>query len=418
MNKPLATTETSDVGQLQKKLRIKQLEVNSLLEVTQAINNNLSADKLFRIYEFILRAQISVERMSVYIKDKEFYCVCQYGLDNPPDHDTVIRELLKYRKLTILENDYKGMLKDYDIIIPVFHKDQPLAYALLSKPVIDMYETLDEKIKFIQTITNIIVVAIENKRLFRLQIEQERLKQELELAGQVQSHLIPKELPDNDFIQMAAIYLPHRNIGGDYYDYIDRNEEELVFCIADISGKGVAAAILMANFQAILRTLIKDMDNLVEFIHRLNERVLEITRGEKFVTLFIVRYFKKTRELEYVNAGHNPSVLIRGGKVEMLESGCTILGMFDPLGEVERGHIKLGKEDAILLNYTDGLTDLENENGESFKIERLLAFLNDHYGNDMNELNNRLMNAIMDFKGRQPFVDDISVLSCRFKRPL
>ena len=406
---------TINEEQLQKRLRIKQLEVNSLLEVTQAINNNLSVDKLFRIYEFILRAQITVQKMAVFIKDKDFYCICHYGVDDNWDIDELTRELLQYNHLVEFDSPHNGLLSEFDLLIPVFHKDEPLAYALMSKPQIDLFETLEEKIKFIQTITNIIVVAIENKRLFRLQIEQEKLKQELELAAQVQSHLIPKELPDNEFLQMAAIYLPHRNIGGDYYDYIDHNDEEAFLCIADISGKGVAAAILMANFQAILRTLIKDMDDIGSFIRKLNYRVLEITRGEKFLTLFFARYLKKTRKLEYVNAGHNPSTLIRNDKMEELGKGCTILGMFNKIEKLEVGKVQLGNAECMLINYTDGLTDLENESEESFGIERLLSFLKDHHGNDMTDLNNRLMNTFLDFKGRQMFVDDISVLSCRFK---
>jgi len=411
----LPDKNTINEEQLQKRLRIKQLEVNSLLEVTQAINNNLSVDKLFRIYEFILRAQITVQKMAVFIRDTEFYCICSYGVDENWDMDELTSELLKYNRLVEFDTPHDGLLAAFDLLIPVFHKDQPLAYALMSKPQIDMYETLEEKIKFIQTITNIIVVAIENKRLFRLQIEQEKLKQELELAAQVQSHLIPKELPNNNFLQMAAIYLPHRNIGGDYYDYIDRNEDEILFCIADISGKGVAAAILMANFQAILRTLIKDMNDLGPFIKKLNARVLEITRGEKFLTLFFARFLKKTRELEYVNAGHNPSILIKDNQMIELGKGCTILGMFESLDKLEIGKVQLGKGESLLINYTDGLTDLENEAEESFGIDRLLAFLNEHHGNDMTDLNNRLMNRIMDFKGKQMFIDDISVLSCRFK---
>lgn len=399
---------------LLKQLQIKQLEVSSLLEVTQAINNNLSADKLFRIYEFILRAQISVKKLAVFIKDDVYTCICQYGLKSEPDIDEIIESLEPYRRLTFIDDVNTPPLDDFDIVVPVYHKEQPLAYTLLGKPEVDKYETLDEKIRFIQTISNIIVVAIENKRLFKKQIEQERLARELELAAQVQTMLIPDQLPNDRIIEMAAIYLPHRNIGGDYYDYIKKDEDFLQFCIADISGKGVAAAILMANFQATLRSMITEASDFESFIRSLNRRVLDITKGEKFITMFLAEYNALTRELTYVNAGHNPPILYSKNDSQQLESGCTILGMFEELPYVNVGKVVID-DNAILINYTDGLTDLENEKKEVYRLENLMDFININYERSMLAFNDKLMDSIMEFKGREEFIDDISVLSCRFK---
>lgn len=414
MKSSLSSTQELDFKQLERQLQIKQLQVSALLEVTQAINNNLSSDKLFRIYEFILRAQISVQRLAVYLKDDAIYCICKYGMPDGFDPDAIQEEIVKYRRLTFFEEEPNELLDDFDLIIPVYHKEKPLAFALVGEVEVDKHETLEEKIKFIRTITNIIVVAVENKRLFKQQLEQEKFNREMELAADVQSLLIPRDLPNNDKLEMSAVYLPHRNIGGDYYDYILTDRNKALFCIADISGKGIAAAILMANFQAILRTLAKLKTDLRGFAESLNETVTEITNGEKFITLFLAEYDIATRKLQYINAGHNPPILLGSNGFQLLDKGCTILGMFEEMPSIEIGEVTL-EPGTLLINYTDGLTDLENEEGYNFTIEKVMEFVKENQEYSMAVFNNLLLKKIMDFKGGKEFIDDISILSCRFR---
>lgn len=400
--------------QLEKQLQIKQLQVSALLEVTQAINNNLSSDKLFRIYEFILRAQINVKRLVVYIMNDKLDCICKYGISEWFNPEVLEDEIVKYNRITFFDNEPNPIFQEFDLIIPVYQKEKPLAFALLGEPEVDEYESMDEKIKFIRTITNIIVVAIENKRLFKQQLEQEKMKRELELAADVQSLLIPRDLPNDDKLDMAAVYLPHRDIGGDYYDYIPLPNGKVIFCIADISGKGIAAAILMANFQAILRTLVKIEPDFKQLVVTLNHNVTDITKGEKFITLFMGEYNLKTREMYYVNAGHNPPMLLSNTGFQSLEEGCTILGMFEPLPSISIGKMVM-PPDTILVNYTDGLTDLENEEGQYYTLEMLKDFMKRNREYSMQVFNNLLLKSIMDFKGNGPFTDDISILSVRFR---
>jgi hypothetical protein len=157
------------------------------------------------------------------------------------------------------------------------------------------------------------------------------MQRELKLAADMQNMLVPSDLPNNERIEVSAFYKPHTNIGGDYYDFIQINENEIAFCISDISGKGIPAAILMANFQANMRILLTRRYSLPQFIEVLNTKVLEITKGEKFITLFIATYSYVTKKMTYVNAGHNPSILYNNGEIHLLDKGCTILGMFDTL---------------------------------------------------------------------------------------
>lgn len=415
MNKEPEIKVENGQSHLEKLLQIKQLQINSLLEVTQAINENFTSAALFRIYEFILRAQMGVNRIAVFIYDKEWICVSCSGTEFSDKEFKFPEELLESREIMSLEGKRNKYLRPFDMVIPVYHKDEPLAFSLIGDIRSDSNDSMEEKLKFIQTITNIIHVAIENKKLFKTQLEQAGLKKQLELAAQMQTMLIPHNsmLPNNKSLEMAAVYLPHHDVGGDYYDYIKLNNHESAFCIGDISGKGIPAALLMANFQANLRALISQDHSLEDFIHKLNDKVNEIAKGEKFITLFLGKYNTKTRMLHYVNAGHNPSILIVNKKVELLEQGCTILGMFQKLPFVNVGEVMIEK-DAMLVNYTDGLVDMENEKGEYFEVDRLIDFAKENHKLKMEKFNNALLDRIFDFKDKKKFNDDVSILSCRF----
>src|SRR5690606_1439049 len=139
---------------------------------------------------------------------------------------------------------------------------------------------------YVQTLTNIIVVAIENKKLFKENIRRAQITKELELAQDMQKLLFPQALPNTDVIQVAATYLPHAQVGGDYYDFIQLNNHEFIFCMADVSGKGVAAALLMSNVQATLHSLVNYTHDLKNIVSELNRRVITNTKSEKFVSLF------------------------------------------------------------------------------------------------------------------------------------
>lgn len=411
----LEEDNTDKFEQQERLLNVKQLQINSLLEVSQAINNNFSTSALFRIYEFILRAQMGIQKLVVYVYDQDWKCVSHYGSSEASWQIEVEKELLQYRELLVLEGSDNEVLSEFDIVIPVYHKNRPLAYVLIGNMKTDRSETEDQKIKFIQTITNIVMVAVENKKLFNNQLQQEIFKKELELAARMQMMLIPSEddLPNNKVIETSAVYLPHQDIGGDYFDCIEASDNELVFCIGDISGKGVAAALLMANFQANLRSLVVEEKDTVEFIKILNERVNKTTKGEKFITFFLGFYDIKSRMLTYVNAGHNPSILYQNGELLELKDGCTLLGMFDELPFVNVGKIMMEKN-ALLFNYTDGLIDFQNPEGEFFGEERVYDFIKQYRDLPLSQFNEKLLKEVNLFREDAEFIDDITLLSMRF----
>ncbi|MBP9188087.1 MAG: PP2C family protein-serine/threonine phosphatase [Chitinophagales bacterium] len=411
---PIAGLNVMDM--LRYQLKLKQLEIDALLEVTTAINLNEPASRLFELFDTLLSEQLGVDHYLLFFNQNTWQVKASQGYDLHHIFINVERDLLHFKQLVILSdlgNSRPDILKDFDLIIPVFHKQKPLAFLLMSTPMLKSYEPLEEKIKLVQTVVNIISVAIENKKLFKKEKEQEALKRELEVAAQVQTMLIPDKLPKNNEFEMAAIYLPHINVGGDYYDFMELGNDEFSFCIADISGKGIAAALLMANFQAQLRELVKTNHTSIDIlIQKLNAGVLLSTRGEKFITMFLGIYNRKTRILRYVNAGHNPPVLVTKNNSQLLETGCTILGMFENLPNIQSGEVKV-EDDTTILCYTDGLTDLVNENNQVFSLKGLTAFLKHDYNRSAEKITHELIEIITNYKEANDLVDDITILAVK-----
>ena len=177
----------------------------------------------------------------------------------------------------------------------------------------------------------------------------------------MQKLLFPSSLPHTKELEIDALYLPHQQVSGDYYDIIWINTKECVLTIADVSGKGVSAALLMANFQATIRTLFKYQRFEMPFLlEELNKKVMRSAKGEKFITFFIAHYNAYTRKMQYVNAGHNHPFILNGRKVMMLDKGCIGLGMLDEIPSINVGNIELEPNSTFVL-YTDGLIELENK---------------------------------------------------------
>lgn len=402
------------IEKLEQELSLKQLQINSLLTITQAINDNVAAPELYSMYKSFIGWEMGIKRMALFFKqDDQWRCATHLKADHLAAMEDLGPVLKNYSKTQRINGADSAVLQDFELIIPVYHKKIPIAFALIGGVRQDANEY--NQIQFITTFTNIIAVAIENKRLFKKQIEQERFARDMELASSVQKMLIPDHLPKSQFFEMATVYKPHFTVGGDYFDFIQYDEKRLAFCIADISGKGVSAAILMANFQAILQSLIYQYRDLETFVFALNEAVYRITRSDRFITLFIGELNLHTNTLQYINAGHYPPFLIQDGKITRLESGCTIIGAFDKLPEIHMGEVKLTHPGTIFA-CTDGLTDVLNNLDEYFDDDHLLAILE---GSDKaisaENLNNTLMNEVDVFRGTMAYPDDIAMLTCKYR---
>lgn len=403
-------------SKLHDKLSLLDFKLSSLLEVTKAINSNFPVEDLLELYKFILREQLGISKLMLFTHDENWVCILKYGVKGSNKNINVQEDLMRVKEITVIESSSKEYLNSFDVVIPVFHKDDPLAYLLigdLDEDELKISPTI-KHMPFIQTLTNIIVVAVENKRLAKENIKQVIVRKELELASEMQTLLLPSDLPSNQRIDMAAMYKAHQMVGGDYYDLIPIDEDEFVFCVADVSGKGISAALLMSNFQANLRALIKyTRFGLSKVIEELNQNVMENAKGERFITFFIGRYNMISRRLQYINAGHNHPIFTDGKEVRYLMAGCTGLGMLDEIPSIEEAQIYV-PANSMLVCYTDGLTEIENENNEQFPMEKIVKAVHRNFDHKMSYINEQIFHEADLHRGNAPFADDAALFSMRF----
>ena len=404
--------ELSIEEQLESKLNLKQLQINRLLNITQAINSNVSGEGLYNMYSSFLSWEMGVRKMLLYFKCTVGWDLVSFiGVEEERTKDDITHMFERFDRTGNIEEPDHPLLKEFDIVVPVKHKESEIALVFIGG--FEEDEEMYNKVQFITTITNIIAVAIENKRLFKKQVDQEKLKREMELASEMQLMLVPSILPSGNSYELASIYKPQIGVGGDYFDYIDFGNSSFAFCVADIAGKGIAAALLMANFQANLHSLIRHKESLSEFIHELNNSVYRITKGERYITFFIAEFNEETRKLRYINAGHNRPYLFLDGQLYRLDKGSTFLGSFKQIpSAIEVGEFDI-PEDAMILSYTDGLSDLKNESGEYMSEELIQNFVLKNHELSARKFNASLLHTIEEFIGEGIYPDDLTVLTCK-----
>jgi len=256
--------------------------------------------------------------------------------------------------------------------------------------------------------------------LYRVQLElrasrHELARQEAELnfALEVQQALFPKQFPADGGLEFSAVCVPARGIGGDYYDVLQRSGGRMAFVIADISGKGISAAILMSNVHAVLRTLYDAGHPAGELCSQLNRRLHRVTDGTQFATAFFAEWSVRDLSLTYVNAGHPAPILLGSRSGEQLRAGGPPLGLF-PCTDFEVGRIVLQPGDLMAL-YSDGITEAGESSQREFGEARLEAVLKQYPGEPLDEIRQHVLEAVRDWSGEE-LEDDMTLLLIRAVR--
>jgi sigma-B regulation protein RsbU (phosphoserine phosphatase) len=253
--------------------------------------------------------------------------------------------------------------------------------------------------------------------LIEEQNKRQRLENEISIAREVQNQLFPSTLPSVPGVEIEAICKAARSVSGDYYDFIQLSPTHVAIAIADISGKGISAALLMASLQAALRsqTLTEGSEHLstAELVARLNKHLVRNTADDRFATFFIAVYDSATRTLRYTNAGHLPSFLICNGSTHLLDKGGMVLGVVDDY-VFEQGSLEVAP-DSLLIGYSDGLVEPENVYGEEFGIPRLKEAAVRVHGAAPLMVAESLMAAAEEWAGTPEQADDMTVLVARLR---
>lgn len=300
-----------------------------------------------------------------------------------------------------------------DLIVPMKIKNETKGLILLGKRKNELVYSQSD-IEFVSSVGSLAIISIDNARLFKETLEKQRLEKDLETARNIQNNLLPKSIPVFSNFEMAAFNKSARMVGGDYYDIIKLDSDHVLFAIADVSGKGVPAALLMANIQAFLKSICKMKMHLADATNLLNDLVAENTTNGSFITFFWGIINNDKKELTFVNAGHNPPLLIRNSEIIKLKKGGMILGVMQTIVPYLSDTIQLVSGDTLVL-FTDGITEAMNVKWEEYSDERLEAFVLDKTNLDSKRLLEEIKQSVEQFTIGAEQSDDITCLVIKVK---
>ncbi|MEM7583582.1 MAG: SpoIIE family protein phosphatase [Acidobacteriota bacterium] len=255
-------------------------------------------------------------------------------------------------------------------------------------------------------------IAIENAKLHKLALEKERLEREMELAAEIQQQLLPKTMPKIAGYEVIGWNRPARQAGGDYYDFQHLENGGWGLVVGDVVGKGVPAAILVSTLHSSLRVLLDQMEVGPPLIERLNRHIFESSSANKFITMLLAALDTESHRLAYLNAGHNPGLLVRAnGDVEEMTSAGLPLGLL-PQGHFGSATLELESGDLVCI-YSDGITECEAPDEVEFGLARLQDLLHEHRKQPLPEVLHLIDKAVTDFARGLPQGDDQTVILLR-----
>lgn len=286
-----------------------------------------------------------------------------------------------------------------DKVFGIIYADSPIAEGRFT----------EDHLKVLTTLASVAAIRVENARLVESRLEQERLERELALASEIQQRFQPTAPPHLGGYELQGISFPCYEIGGDYYDFIKRDDGRLVIALGDVSGKGTAAALLMSSLHAAIHAQSGSHDSLVATISAVNRYLAENIPANRFVTLFYAELDPDSGALSFLNAGHNPPLIVHAaGTVEQLASGGLPLGI-KPDAEYREGRTQLQYGDVLVI-YSDGVTEAISPTGEEFGPTRLYEVVSRNVDASAAGIRDRIESALTKFAQGTRAADDITLV--------
>jgi sigma-B regulation protein RsbU (phosphoserine phosphatase) len=284
-------------------------------------------------------------------------------------------------------------------VFGIIYADSPLAEGRFT----------EDHLKVLTTLASVAAIRVENARLMEERIERERLEREQQVASEIQHRFLPAAAPQLPGYELQGISFPCYEIGGDYYDFIERSDGKLVVALGDVSGKGTAAALLMSSLHAAVHAQADIHDSLVKTVSAVNRYLVESIPPNRFVTLFYAELDPKQGMLTFLNAGHNPPLIVHsGGTMEQLAAGGLPLGIM-PNADFREGRTQLHPGD-VLVVYSDGVTEAYNPKGEEFGPTRLYEVVSRNIDSSAAGIRDRIEAALTKFCQGTPAADDITLV--------
>ena len=408
-----------EIQKVNRRLDHKIQELNTLFDIGKELNLTLDKNKILKLLSYALMGQITVNSFIIALKEDEKFRTAmvkggQFTLKEGDicEHLCELSSFLNAPYLCKEQSEYDIELMNVQVrvVVPMQIQNETQGFIFLGDK-ITKQPYLESDLEFLQTLGNVAIISLENARLFIETLEKQKMEEEMALARNIQSRLLPKKMPELDHLRLHGVNVPSKHVGGDYYDIIIIDDTCMGITIADVSGKGMGAALLMSNLQASLHSLVKEDYSLEKLVGRINNVIYRNTDPEKYITFFYGQLDINTFRLDYVNAGHNPPyILHKDGTIDELVKGGIILGMMPDM-PYEIGSCQLQKGDLVML-YTDGVTETMTFDDEEYEEYRLIEFLkkNGTVKNPEN-INNDLISDLKNFAAGAPQTDDITILT-------
>jgi sigma-B regulation protein RsbU (phosphoserine phosphatase) len=407
----LLVEEIRSVNQL---LDRKVQQLHTIFDIGRELNVTLDMEKIGHILTFAIMGELMVNRCIVMAEEGEgIRILVSKGAVAPPPADPAWLRLSKPE--TPAGDGFFPEWKQAGIavLVPMRIHDETRGLLALG-PKLSGEPFSESDLEFLSTLGHQAMSSIENVLLVREALDKERMEEELRFARGIQQDLLPKSMPPMKGFDIAAVNVPSREIGGDYYDVLQLDETHVGFAIADVSGKGAGAALLMASLQASLRALAGTGLPIRDLVFRINNLIHRNTALDKFITFFYGVLDTEARCFVFCNAGHNPPLRISaGGGMTPLEKGGVILGMMANVS-YETGEISLDPGDWLLF-YTDGISEAVNGRGEEFGTDRITALLRSGADGSASGLIEAMMDAVVRFREEAEQNDDMTLMAVKIE---
>ena len=402
-------------------------ELQSIIEATKSLNSTIDLAELMNIILRLASRQTGAERATVFLVDREreeIWSLVGLGLEQQeirmPINQGLAGWVATHGESVNIEDAYQDERF-------VRASDQRTGYrtrSLLCHPIrnnndqiIGVLQLLNKKSGafnagdqgFLEAISLHVALALENARMHRAMIQQERLERDLALARSIQASLLPETPPQLSEFEISVFHRPTQMVGGDYYDFLMLDQDTLLTVVADVEGKGVASALMMSNLQAMLHTLVGHLHSLERLVEAINNLMASEGRQRKFMSMFVAMLDRRHRGLHYINAGHVPPAVIRAnGQTESLREGGMVIGVL-PGQTYERGFLRLEQGD-VFIACTDGITEAMDRAGNEYGLERLEESVCRHRHKRAQDIVSGLLQEVDDFSRGGAHEDDRVVL--------
>ncbi len=412
VNSQLFTELTTTYRNLDRRIH----ELNTLFDLSKEFNLLVDRDKISSIFKFALLGQLFIRTFFLIYKTGDSYSLlASSGAVTKPSQkqiDTIFSDADE--DIIIVDDELRNShewIKKSNIttLFSVTIQNERVALIGVGERV-NKIPFSDADYNFLKSLANLAVISIQKTFFLEERIDKERMEEELSIAKAIQEGLLPDPIPRISGVDLAAKTVSSREVGGDYFDIAEAPDGNTIFAIADVTGKGVPAALLMANLQSMLHVLLPVDITLSEATDRINNIIHKNTPSDKFITFFWAKYLSDHKILRYVNAGHNPPLLLRSDSdnFEELTDGGLLLGAMETMMPYVQTDIQLNPGD-LLVCYTDGIDETMNAADEEYGTRRLKDCIFQNRDKGSQEILDAIVNSVKKYSGNK-FSDDLTLL--------